>query len=91
MSRIPYLYIPQAVSLHVLMNVMMKRQFVIVTEIAVKSCYFPPYLFPSYCAPETTPEMDKQKGKWVVVEKDLNLRDGIWYVPRSLSPYILLS
>ncbi|WVF69590.1 hypothetical protein IAT40_004368 [Kwoniella sp. CBS 6097] len=50
------------------------------TEIAVKPCYFPPYLFPSYCAPETTPELDKAKGKWVVVERDLNLRTGLWYL-----------
>ncbi|WWC86702.1 uncharacterized protein L201_001579 [Kwoniella dendrophila CBS 6074] len=51
-----------------------------ITEIAVKPCYFPPYLFPSYCSPETTPEIDKLKGKWVIVEKDLNLRTGIWYL-----------
>ncbi|WWD21674.1 hypothetical protein CI109_106160 [Kwoniella shandongensis] len=50
------------------------------TEIAVKPCYFPPYLFPSYCAPETTPELDKAKGKWVIVEKDLNLKTGLWYL-----------
>ncbi|WVQ98259.1 hypothetical protein IAU59_005382 [Kwoniella sp. CBS 9459] len=50
------------------------------TEIAVRPCYFPPYLFPSYCAPETTPELDKAKGKWVVVERDLNLRTGLWYL-----------
>ncbi|KAK4685487.1 hypothetical protein P7C73_g4662, partial [Tremellales sp. Uapishka_1] len=50
------------------------------TEIAVKPCYFPPYLFGSYCAPETTPELDKTKGKWVILEKDLNLRTGLWYL-----------
>ncbi|WVQ91834.1 hypothetical protein IAS59_005638 [Cryptococcus gattii] len=50
------------------------------TEIAVKSCYFPPYIFPSFCAPETTPELDKEKGKWVIVEKDLNVRSGLWYL-----------
>ncbi|OCF33844.1 hypothetical protein I316_04556 [Kwoniella heveanensis BCC8398] len=50
------------------------------TEIAVKPCYFPPYLFPSYCAPKTTPELDKAKGKWVVVDRDLNLRTGLWYL-----------
>nr|XP_018265265.1 uncharacterized protein I303_01625 [Kwoniella dejecticola CBS 10117]OBR87423.1 hypothetical protein I303_01625 [Kwoniella dejecticola CBS 10117] len=50
------------------------------TEIAVKPCYFPPYLFPSYCAPETTPELDKLKGKWVIVERDMNLRTGLWYL-----------
>lgn len=50
------------------------------TEIAVKACYFPPYLFGSYCAPETTGDLDKTKGKWVIVEKDLNIRTGLWYV-----------
>lgn len=50
------------------------------TEIAVKSCYFPPEIFPSFCAPETTPELDKTKGKWVIVEKDLNVRSGLWYL-----------
>lgn len=48
------------------------------TEITVKSCYFPPEIFPSFCAPETTPELDKTKGKWVIVEKDLNVRSGLW-------------
>ncbi len=50
----------------------------VVTEIAIKPCYFPPYLFGSYCAPETTPELDSSKGKWVIVEKDLNLQTGLW-------------
>ncbi|EIW71023.1 hypothetical protein M231_07534 [Tremella mesenterica] len=50
------------------------------TEIAVRPCYFPPYLFGSYCAPETTGELDKTKGKWVIVEKDLNIRTGLWYL-----------
>ncbi|ODO07841.1 hypothetical protein I350_03420 [Cryptococcus amylolentus CBS 6273] len=50
------------------------------TEIAVKPCYFPPWLFPTYCAPETTPQLDKSKGKWVIVERDLNARTGIWYL-----------
>ncbi|GFZ47944.1 LOW QUALITY PROTEIN: hypothetical protein JCM24511_05691 [Saitozyma sp. JCM 24511] len=51
------------------------------TEIAVKPCYFPPWLFPSYCAPETTPDLDKNKGKWVIVEKDLNVRTGLCHIP----------
>ncbi|WVQ75858.1 hypothetical protein IAR50_005491 [Cryptococcus sp. DSM 104548] len=50
------------------------------TEIVVKPCYFPPWLFPTYCAPETTPQLDKTKGKWVIVERDLNARTGIWYL-----------
>ncbi|KAK8847584.1 hypothetical protein IAR55_005443 [Kwoniella newhampshirensis] len=50
------------------------------TEIAIRPCYFPPYVFPSYCAPVTTPELDKTRGKWVIVEKDLNLKTGLWYL-----------
>ncbi|WVW78226.1 hypothetical protein I302_100178 [Kwoniella bestiolae CBS 10118] len=50
------------------------------TEIAVSPCYFPPYIFPESCQPETTPELDKLKGKWVRVERDLNLRTGLWYL-----------
>ncbi|WVQ69479.1 uncharacterized protein L199_007698 [Kwoniella botswanensis] len=50
------------------------------TEIAVAPCYFPPYLFPEHCSPETTPELDKLKGKWVRVERDLNIRTGLWYL-----------
>jgi hypothetical protein len=41
------------------------------------------------CSPETTPELDKQKGKWVIVEKDLNLRSGLWYVCRSSQEALL--
>jgi hypothetical protein len=62
-----------------------------VTEIAVKPCYFPPYLFPSYCAPETTPELDKTKGKWVIVERDFNIRSGIWYVRTSREDGFMLT
>ncbi|ORX34309.1 Metallo-dependent phosphatase-like protein [Kockovaella imperatae] len=51
-----------------------------ITEITVKSCYLPPLLFPSTCAPATTPELDKTKGKWVMVKKDLNAQAGIWYL-----------
>ncbi|KAL7419143.1 Phosphatase dcr2 [Cryptotrichosporon argae] len=49
------------------------------TEIAIKSCYFPPHLFASYCAPGSTPQLDRDRGRWVVVERDLNLKTGLWY------------
>jgi hypothetical protein len=44
----------------------------------VKPCYFPPNLFPSYCAPKSTPDEDKTKGKWVMVPRDLNIKSGLW-------------
>ena len=44
----------------------------------MKGCYFPPALFPSTCAPKTTPEEDKTKGKWVAVKPDLNAKSGLW-------------
>ncbi|KAK1921767.1 Metallo-dependent phosphatase-like protein [Papiliotrema laurentii] len=50
------------------------------TEITVKACSLPPYLLPAFCSPETTPELDKTKGKWVAVERDLNIRSGLWYL-----------
>lgn len=50
------------------------------TEITVSSCYLSPALFPSMCLPPSTSEDDKLKGKWVRVDKDLNIRTGIWYL-----------
>lgn len=50
------------------------------TEITVSSCYLSPNLFPALCQPPSTPTDDKLKGKWVRVEKDLNIRTGIWYL-----------
>ena len=37
-------------------------------------------MIPSLCAPPSTSEDDKLKGKWVRVGKDLNVRTGIWYL-----------
>lgn len=49
-----------------------------VTEITVSSCYLPPALFPTYCRPKSSGADDKLKGKWVLVDKDLNERTGLW-------------
>lgn len=50
------------------------------TEIAVRACYLPAWLYPSACTPPTTPEDDKLKGRWVRVERDLNAKSGLWYL-----------
>jgi hypothetical protein len=49
------------------------------TDIAIKPCYFPPWMV-DFCWPATTPEEDATKGKWVRVERDLNWKTGIWYL-----------
>lgn len=51
--------------------------YAVVTEIAITPCYLPPWLS-TYCAPSSTPEDDKAKGKWVIIEKDLNIKSGLW-------------
>jgi len=48
-----------------------------VTEITIEKCLFPMsamYL----CEPKTTSEQDAIKGKWVRVNRDLNLESGLW-------------
>lgn len=34
------------------------------------------------CAPETSPERDAIKGKWVRVDRDLNKETGVWTLVR---------
>ncbi|EJD07471.1 Metallo-dependent phosphatase [Fomitiporia mediterranea MF3/22] len=47
------------------------------TEITVAKCMLPQAL--SYlCVPDSTPEADAIKGKWVRVERDLNRMSGFW-------------
>lgn len=51
-----------------------------ISEITVMPCFFPPWVYPKMCSPPTTPEQDKLKGKWVRVERDLNVKSGLWYL-----------
>jgi len=51
-----------------------------ITEVAAVPCLFPPWLYPKVCSPPTTGEQDKLKGKWVRVERDLNLQTGLYYL-----------
>ncbi|KAL5537002.1 DCR2 [Sanghuangporus sanghuang] len=47
------------------------------TEITIEKCMFPQAL--AYlCYPKTSPEADAIKGKWVRVERDLNMMSGLW-------------
>lgn len=48
------------------------------TEIIIQPCYMSPILFASYCRPASTPEDDKLKGQWVMVQPDLNAKTGLW-------------
>ncbi|KAL1413278.1 Phosphatase dcr2 [Vanrija albida] len=50
------------------------------TEIRVQHCMISPHILPSFCEPDSTPEDDMAKGKWVRVDVDLNQRAGIWHL-----------
>lgn len=49
-----------------------------VSEIEVTQCFFDSVFLPSVaaelCAPSTSKEMDALKGKWVQVDRDLNIQ-----------------
>ena len=55
------------------------------TEVTVMPCFFPPWIYPRLCSPPTTPEEDKLKGRWVRVERDLNVKSGLWYLVSLVS------
>jgi len=48
------------------------------SEIAITRCMMPPSLVGDLCAPTSTSEMDAIKGKWVRVDRDLNMQSGLW-------------
>ncbi|KAI6010736.1 Metallo-dependent phosphatase-like protein [Pisolithus orientalis] len=49
------------------------------SEITIERCMFSPeFAGIDLCAPETTVEKDAVKGKWVRVERDLNMQSGLW-------------
>ncbi|KAL7412473.1 Metallo-dependent phosphatase-like protein [Mrakia frigida] len=50
------------------------------TEVTAQACIWPPWLFESLCAPDSTPEKDSRLGSWVRVEKDLNRKSGLWWL-----------
>jgi hypothetical protein len=46
------------------------------TEITAKSCMWPPTVYDT-CMPDSSVREDAEKGKWIRVEKDMNLRVGV--------------
>lgn len=53
-----------------------------VSEIAITRCFVAPDLVGDMCAPQTSPERDAIKGKWVRVNRDLNRQSGVWSLVR---------
>lgn len=54
-----------------------------VSEIAITRCMVSAIMVGDLCAPDTTVEQDAVKGKWVRVERDLNLQSGLWSLVRQ--------
>ncbi|KDQ50774.1 hypothetical protein JAAARDRAFT_185989 [Jaapia argillacea MUCL 33604] len=50
------------------------------SEITIERCMFDPMLAPSLCVPDSTPEQDAVKGKWVQVGTNINAQTGMWYL-----------
>ncbi|KAG6331867.1 hypothetical protein ID866_7223 [Astraeus odoratus] len=48
------------------------------SEISITRCMVSPALVGDLCAPDTTVEQDAVKGKWVRVDRDLNMQSGMW-------------
>ena len=53
-----------------------------VSEIAITGCMMPPEFVGHMCEPGSSAEKDAIKGKWVRVDRDLNLEAGIWNLVR---------
>ena len=54
-----------------------------VSEIVITRCMVSAIMVGDLCAPDTTVEQDAVKGKWVRVERDLNLQSGLWSLVRQ--------
>jgi hypothetical protein len=52
-----------------------------VSELAISRCMFTPE-YADLCTPPSTSEKDAIKGKWVMVNRDLNKQFGTWYLVR---------
>ena len=48
------------------------------TEIYIQSCTFPPSLW-DVCSPPATPAEEAVRGPWIMLNRDLNKRVGLWY------------
>lgn len=49
------------------------------TEVTAKACIWPPSIYDS-CMPDSSVREDAERGKWMRIEKDLNMRVGIYYL-----------
>ncbi|OJA13538.1 hypothetical protein AZE42_07319 [Rhizopogon vesiculosus] len=49
-----------------------------ISEIDISRCMMPTAFAGNLCDPQSTPEDDAIKGKWVRVERDLNKQSGLW-------------
>lgn len=50
-----------------------------ITEITAKACIWPPSIYDA-CMPDSSVREDAERGRWMRVEKDLNMRVGIYYL-----------
>lgn len=50
-----------------------------ITEITAKACIWPPSVYDT-CMPDSTLKEDSTRGKWLRVEKDINMRVGVYYL-----------
>jgi hypothetical protein len=49
------------------------------TEITAKACVWPPSVYDT-CMPESSVREDAERGEWRRVEKDINMRVGVYYL-----------
>ena len=49
------------------------------TEVTAKACLWPPTIYDT-CMPESSMRENAERGQWIRIEKDLNLRVGIYYL-----------
>lgn len=59
----------------------------VVSEIAITRCMVNPSISGEMCAPASTSEKDAIKGKWVRVERNLNMQSGMWYLVSWVSSF----
>lgn len=50
-----------------------------ITEVTAKACIWPPSIYDA-CMPDSSMREDAERGKWMRIEKDLNMRVGIYYL-----------
>lgn len=51
-----------------------------ISEIGLARCMLDPETAGDLCAPSSSSEQNAIKGKWVRVDRDFNIQDGMWYL-----------